>query len=393
MRFINYLIILLIFISLVLIGYTQLPTGLAIDPIEDNETGLVALWHMNEGTGSTISDSSGNGNTGTINGATWVDGKFGKALSFDGVDDYVDAGNDASVKVTEDLTISFWVNFKAVNPDKRTHGILYTYHYQEYSVSIDTLYAKIWFSHGNGTNYEGAQSQSTSILQNVNEWHKVDIVRTTSPKNITFYVDGVQLSKHPWNINFISSTWHPLQIGRSNVGFLNGTLDEVAIYDRALSASEIKAHYNKGMGEEPPPSPECGNNIKENGEECDGTDDTACPGNCLLDCTCQEEPPEEQPPVISGPQPDSLSYTEKFRGKVILSVRGPPYELGRYYEGPLSTEEWIEQANYIGADGIGMGMGNWWDKSNSDLYKIALQKYKDAGLSVTLGWDSDGAKN
>ena len=54
--------------------------------------GLVGAWHFDEGQGNIAHDSSGNNNHGTIYGAKWVDGKFGKALEFDGVDDYVEIG-------------------------------------------------------------------------------------------------------------------------------------------------------------------------------------------------------------------------------------------------------------------------------------------------------------
>jgi hypothetical protein len=52
-------------------------------PVQAQENELVAEWHFDEGEGNIVKDSSGNGNDGTIYGATWVDGKFGKALSFD----------------------------------------------------------------------------------------------------------------------------------------------------------------------------------------------------------------------------------------------------------------------------------------------------------------------
>ncbi|RLI91232.1 MAG: hypothetical protein DRO95_04750, partial [Candidatus Altiarchaeales archaeon] len=54
-------------------------------------------------------DISKYGNDGTIYGATWTDGKFGKALSFDGVDDYVDCGNDSSLDITDAITIEAWI--------------------------------------------------------------------------------------------------------------------------------------------------------------------------------------------------------------------------------------------------------------------------------------------
>src|SRR3990167_9085959 len=60
--------------------------------------GLVGYWSMNEGTGTVAGDASGNNNRGILtNGPTWVDGKRGKALNFDGVGDYVNAGSAASL--------------------------------------------------------------------------------------------------------------------------------------------------------------------------------------------------------------------------------------------------------------------------------------------------------
>ncbi len=73
------------------------------------DTGLVGYWKFDEGSGTTATDSSGNGNTGTIYGATWVDGKSGKALSFDGNDDYVVSTTVNFSTGSADRTISFWV--------------------------------------------------------------------------------------------------------------------------------------------------------------------------------------------------------------------------------------------------------------------------------------------
>jgi len=71
--------------------------------------GVVGSWHFDEGSGTTAYDTSGNDNDGTINGATWVDGKFGRALDFDGVDDYVEIPDDSSLDITEAITIEAWV--------------------------------------------------------------------------------------------------------------------------------------------------------------------------------------------------------------------------------------------------------------------------------------------
>ena len=84
--------------------------------------GLVACWHMDEGEGSVIYDTSGNGNDGTIYGATWTDGKFGKALSFDGENDYVKIPDSASLDITDEITIE--VRVKTDTPVGESVGIV-----------------------------------------------------------------------------------------------------------------------------------------------------------------------------------------------------------------------------------------------------------------------------
>ena len=73
-----------------------------------SDEGLVAEWHFDEGSGSVLKDSSGNGNDGVIHGATWVDGKYGKALRFDGVDDKVKLPYSVITGLT-DVTSEFWI--------------------------------------------------------------------------------------------------------------------------------------------------------------------------------------------------------------------------------------------------------------------------------------------
>jgi hypothetical protein len=70
---------------------------------------LRGYWQFDDGTGNTASDSSGYNNHGTIINATWTTGKFGDALNFDGIDDYVDCGNDTSFDITLENTVSAWI--------------------------------------------------------------------------------------------------------------------------------------------------------------------------------------------------------------------------------------------------------------------------------------------
>ena len=73
------------------------------------------IWLFDENSGDVAKDSSGNDNDGTINGATIVDGEFGTALEFDGVDDNVDCGNDASLDLTDAITVMAWAKLNELD--------------------------------------------------------------------------------------------------------------------------------------------------------------------------------------------------------------------------------------------------------------------------------------
>ena len=75
------------------------------------QTGPVAHWQFNEGSGTIAGDSSGNGNFGTlVNGPVWTTGFEGSAVSLDGADDYIEIGNAPALNPANALTLSLWVN-------------------------------------------------------------------------------------------------------------------------------------------------------------------------------------------------------------------------------------------------------------------------------------------
>ena len=77
--------------------------------VEGTVHDLVAEWHFDEGSGSTVKDNTGNGNDGIIHGATWVDGIKGKALKFDGKDDYVEVQDSSSLRINGNIAVEAWV--------------------------------------------------------------------------------------------------------------------------------------------------------------------------------------------------------------------------------------------------------------------------------------------
>ena len=93
--------------TIIILQNTKTTQAALIDP----HPGLVGWWRFDEGTGNTAKDSSQYGNDGTIYGTpTWVNGKYGKALSFDGANNYVNCGNSSSLDLTSALTVSCWIS-------------------------------------------------------------------------------------------------------------------------------------------------------------------------------------------------------------------------------------------------------------------------------------------
>ena len=212
--------------------------------------GLVGYWSMNEGTGSYAGDSSGNKNTGTLtNGPTWVDGKRGKALNFDGSNDYVDAGNIGPPN-TNGMSVAFWTNLDSLNGgwrgfvSKATGGGTNQFQYV------------IGFGSGSDTNIRIHTSDATTQYNNncpvniagrAGEW--IQIVAVWNTTSCTMYLNGVAKISQSTTLGMNTTTDFPLRIGTaySASGYeIDGKIDEVRIYNRALSAAEVQALYKSG---------------------------------------------------------------------------------------------------------------------------------------------------
>ena len=150
--------------------------------------GIVSYWTFDRAdiTDETAKDLWGN-NDGTIVGdPKIVEGQIGEALSFDGVDDYVDCGNDASLDTISELTIEAWI--KIDNPTA-TNEIV-TKRLSDGTVTYDFMV----YHGGNNANWEKlALYTGTSVFSNslipINKWQHV--VVTNNGAYTTFYIDGV----------------------------------------------------------------------------------------------------------------------------------------------------------------------------------------------------------
>jgi type II secretory pathway pseudopilin PulG len=206
-------------------------------------SGLVGYWKLDESSGATIaSDSSGSGNNGTLVNMTpasdWVTGKVNNGLDFDGSNDYVNCGNNASLNITSNITVAAWVKTRDCGNSQ----------HNPYVVKGDTSYAlkqrsdnyAEFFIYDAG-NWYAALYQVNSSFNNV--WHH--LAGTYDGLKVKLYVDGVLRNTVNHNGSIASNNYN-VQLGKDaqNTDRLyDGVLDSVRIYNRALSAAEITQLY------------------------------------------------------------------------------------------------------------------------------------------------------
>jgi Tfp pilus assembly protein PilX len=201
-------------------------------------------WKMDDASGTTAVDSSGNGNNGTLfNGAIWTTlGKIGGALDFNGTDGYVNIANNGgffSRVDGQELSLSVWIN------PSRLGG-----QYQDIVTLRDASVGHNWILYQHtldgSVQLHGTSQNKSGYVPATGSW--THIVATVNAAGIyNLYANGV-LVQGPMAYNFQPASPSILSIGRYPNGseYYQGKIDNVKIFNRALSASEVMAEYNNG---------------------------------------------------------------------------------------------------------------------------------------------------
>jgi hypothetical protein len=200
---------------------------------------LVAAYSFNEGSGTTVHDASGNSHTGTLQGGTsWAtSGKYGKALSFNGTNAYVNIPNSSLLQLRTAMTLEAWVN-----PTKLTgvwRDVIYKGN-DNYYLEADSTSGKPATRATTGGSLLGTSSPA------VNTW--THLTGTYDGATLRFYVNGVQVSSRA-QTGAITISTNALQIGGDSIygQYFSGIVDEVRVYSRALSATEIQHDMNTAI--------------------------------------------------------------------------------------------------------------------------------------------------
>jgi hypothetical protein len=213
---------------------------------------MVGLWVFDEGGGDTANDFSGNNNHGKLNGDTrWVNGKFGKALQFDGDMDYVEVAHDETLDITEELSIAVWAKFEQI--PARENVLLdkgpkngNAQYYLGYEPAEEAYFLNFfglrWHA---GDNFNSPKTADT-------DWHHVAVAFDTATGTIKSCVDGV-CNEHETDDFLVTKGEDNLIIGdarflETNRNFpYTGIIDEV--YNVALTEDEIKILASGSMAE------------------------------------------------------------------------------------------------------------------------------------------------
>jgi fibronectin type 3 domain-containing protein len=209
--------------------------------------GLVAAYSFDAGSGTTVSDGSGNGNNGTLVNATWsTSGKYGGALSFNGSNAEVNVPNSSSLQLTSGMTLEAWVDPSSVSSAWR--DVIYkgndNYYLEGTSQSGGTPDGGGTFGGANGNVF------GSSALP-ANTWSYLGL--TYDGSALRLYVNGILASTQP-QADAIATSTNQLSIGGDSIygQFFAGMIDDVRIYNRAITASEIQNDMTIPVGGTPP---------------------------------------------------------------------------------------------------------------------------------------------
>jgi len=206
----------------------------------------VGIWSFDEGAGTTARDISGWGNNGTINGAAYTTdtaSDMGYSLSFNGVDNYINAGNNTSLNITNAITLGIWVKPQSMPNNNKVinKGDVELLHW-------DAVFEDI-SGKGFQWNLPGTNSSWWESRYNISygNWYHVVFTYDSSTQKMRSYINGT-LTREGTVSGTITTNTSTLIIAQDEGGGrYNGLIDEVQIYDASLTLAQIQSQYYTGL--------------------------------------------------------------------------------------------------------------------------------------------------
>jgi hypothetical protein len=220
---------------------------LALDSVSQGAVpGIIGHWKLNDGTGTVAVDSSGNGNDGTLMGdPQWVQGKMGGALDFDGVGDYVNCGNAAILGDMDEITVAGWLTIRST-PTAWASVVAKgenAWRLSANNTATSFHFGITWYQNPN-------YSVNGATAIGFNEWHHV--AGTFDGTTLRIYLDGVLDGSVATTLTIGTAATNMLisENPEATNRYWNGLIDDVRVYNRALTQAEIQ-FIMTDTGEEP----------------------------------------------------------------------------------------------------------------------------------------------
>lgn len=218
--------------------------------IADLLDGLVLYMPLDEGEDKETTDLSENGFKGTVNGnAKWVEGKFGMALEFNASADFVGVADDAAFHIEDEITQAAWVK---LNRLPGAHAVIFGTRAGGGGRNIGFGYGmnpsngiKVWTNGANG-GFKDINDNVTKL--ETGRWYYVSYTHTTGDNGkVKIYVDGKVTSEQDSNNPVApAATKSQIQIGTWAGEAWPGHVDEVRLWNRAISDEEMEQSMNMG---------------------------------------------------------------------------------------------------------------------------------------------------
>lgn len=219
------------------------------DGTDWNITNLVGYWRFE---GNAL-DSSGNGNDGTIIGATPTAGKVGNALDFNGASNYVNTNIDYSKAINENFSISVWIKKSGSTTNQSIIGKGFgTNPKFEWRLALFSSRPKFdyWDATFTGSSSGTPLSLFYPTTIPAEEWHHIFVTYNGTAKNGKMYFDGINVvNSSTVTATSFANEANTVEIGRAfffqgTSAYFNGSIDEVMIFNKSLTTQEIQEIYN-----------------------------------------------------------------------------------------------------------------------------------------------------
>ncbi len=213
-----------------------------------SSSSLVGWWEFDEGSGTTATDSSGSGNTGTLtNGPVWTNGVADFSLSFDATNDFVNVTHASTIDITGPFTISTFARFASLSTPNGWEAALIAKgatptEWARYALAFGGNDGTILLYSGDGFSPQFITSTQKVVV--ARWYHIVGLLRGTGSNQAEIWIDGAKTGEG--TLNYPSSHSGDLSIGRWRAPDFDfdGRLDDVRLYDYALSSNEVATIYN-----------------------------------------------------------------------------------------------------------------------------------------------------